>query len=197
MKSQEPGVPDLEEWVAAHAAALGGPVGVDPTLVSLSYEAEWREKNLAPLELVPQNLVDLAWGVRRPRVKSRPVVPHPRELSGERGVERPRRRGARRAVWRRWCSTRSTRSAGSSTCAAPTSSATPSSSRTPSSPCAKGLRIDAALYLNALDAPTTAQRSRRTPRRSRRCAATSSSTDASSTARASTTASTTTTAAPS
>ena len=40
---------------------------------------------------MPQNLVDLAWGVRRPRVKNQPVVPHPRELSGESAASKLRR----------------------------------------------------------------------------------------------------------
>ena len=156
MKSQEPGVPDLEEWVAAHAAALGGPVGVDPTLVSLSYEAEWREKGLAPLELVPQNLVDLAWGVRRPRVKNQPVVPHPRELSGESAASKLRRVAA---------------ALGEAGCASMVLNALDQicwlfNLRGSDIECnpvflayavvavrGKGLRIDAALYLRALDAP--------------------------------------------
>ena len=47
MRMNEPGVPELEEWVKAHQASLGGPIGADPRLVTLDFAAEWQQKGCA------------------------------------------------------------------------------------------------------------------------------------------------------
>ena len=52
MRMNEPGVPELEEWVKAHQASLGGPIGADPRLVTLDFAAEWQQKGCAELALV-------------------------------------------------------------------------------------------------------------------------------------------------
>ena len=44
MKQGEPGVDDLEEWVRARQRELPGPVGVDPTLISIAYSDDWLAK---------------------------------------------------------------------------------------------------------------------------------------------------------
>lgn len=85
MRSHEPGVPTLEEWVKK--ASLPGPVGADPRLVSLDFAEEWTAKGCAPLELVEDNLVDTIWK-KQPLVSCNPVKPHPLEFSGERVADK-------------------------------------------------------------------------------------------------------------
>ena len=74
MKSSEPGVPTLEEWVATEQrAGRLGSVGVDPTLVSLSGAEEWTAKGCAPLDVTAPNLVDRVWGLTKPARASEPL----------------------------------------------------------------------------------------------------------------------------
>jgi Xaa-Pro aminopeptidase len=58
MRMNEPGVPELEEWVKTHQASLGGPIGADPRLVTLDFAAEWQQKGCAELALVAEHLVE-------------------------------------------------------------------------------------------------------------------------------------------
>jgi Xaa-Pro aminopeptidase len=91
MKLNEPGVPDVEEWLAKQARNLPGPVGVDPTLVTISRAAEWAAALQEPLSLLKTNLVDAAWGASRPPLSAHPVKPHPLSLSGEASSSKLRR----------------------------------------------------------------------------------------------------------
>ena len=84
MRSSEPGVPTLEEWVATEQrAGRLASVGVDPALVSLSGAEEWDAKGCAPFSLVAQNLVDSIWGPKKPPRSSAALRPHGLALAGE------------------------------------------------------------------------------------------------------------------
>lgn len=79
MKMNEPGVPDVEEWVKG-AKLLAG---VDPTLISLSAAEEWARKGCEPFKLVQHNLVDRAWGNVKPNRAASALRTHGTALSGE------------------------------------------------------------------------------------------------------------------
>jgi len=93
MRMNEPGVPELEEWAKAHQAALGGPIGADPRLVTLDFAAEWERKGCAELTLVADNLVDIVWA-KQPPLSCAPLEPHPLGFSGERVADKLARVGA-------------------------------------------------------------------------------------------------------
>ena len=83
MRMNEPGVPDVEDWLAREGSKLPGPVGIDPTLVTISRASEWGAALTEPLALIEPNLVDTAWGSDRPPLSENPIKPHPLDLSGE------------------------------------------------------------------------------------------------------------------
>eukprot|EP00312_Isochrysidales_sp_CCMP1244_P008967 CAMPEP_0196715046 /NCGR_PEP_ID=MMETSP1090-20130531/76018_1 /TAXON_ID=37098 /ORGANISM="Isochrysis sp, Strain CCMP1244" /LENGTH=405 /DNA_ID=CAMNT_0042055151 /DNA_START=62 /DNA_END=1277 /DNA_ORIENTATION=- len=72
MRSHEPGVPTLEEWVRTHLPE--GAVGADPRLISIDFADGWAASGCLPLRLVPGNLVDAVWK-KRPPVSSNGVLP--------------------------------------------------------------------------------------------------------------------------
>ena len=78
MRMNEPGVPELEEWAKAHQAALGGPIGADPRLVTLDFAAEWQRKGCAELTLVAEHLVEPIYPPPSPLTLTSPLPrPHP------------------------------------------------------------------------------------------------------------------------
>ena len=83
MRQHEPGVPELPAWCLANLGA-SAKVGVAASLATLQFAADFTAKS--GLELVPlagENLVDVVWSRRRPRVPREPVVSHALALSGE------------------------------------------------------------------------------------------------------------------
>ena len=92
MRSHEPGVPTLEEWVRTHLPE--GAVGADPRLISIDFADGWAASGCLPLRLVTGNLVDAVWK-KRPPVSSNGVLPHPLALSGERVADKLARVGAK------------------------------------------------------------------------------------------------------
>eukprot|EP00899_Mesostigma_viride_P025248 jgi/Mesvir1/5908/Mv00678-RA.2 len=85
MRSGQPGVPDLQDWLAK-TLPPGSRVGVDPALHSAGALKEMREVlGRAGSEVVPipgVNLVDRVWGDARPAVPMTPVRIHPEKYAG-------------------------------------------------------------------------------------------------------------------
>ncbi len=84
-KLGEPGVPELENWLATELGA-DGRVGLDPRLFSLtSFEKLTQALEPAGVEIVKvdDNLVDRVWGAERPVPPAGEIRVHPSDYAGE------------------------------------------------------------------------------------------------------------------
>ena len=90
MRSAEPGVPTLEEFVAAEQVRCG----VDPALVSLMEAEQWTARGCEPLALLPENLVDKVWACAQPARPSERLRPHAAAVAGESAASKLTRVGA-------------------------------------------------------------------------------------------------------
>ena len=83
-KMFEPGVLDIEDWLAAELAP-GSAVGVDPALFKAATEAEYQAKwgTRLTIKHLPANLVDTIW-MTRPIDPANNILIHPEALAGER-----------------------------------------------------------------------------------------------------------------
>ena len=82
-KMFEPGVLDIEDWLAAELDP-GSAVGVDPALFKAATEAEYQAKwgTRLTIKHLPANLVDTIW-MTRPIDPANNILIHPEALAGE------------------------------------------------------------------------------------------------------------------
>lgn len=66
MRSGEPAVEEVEEWCEREHRAWHGPLGVDPSLFSLSQERQFTSRTCTPLAFLQCNLVNSIWKDRPP-----------------------------------------------------------------------------------------------------------------------------------
>ena len=85
MRSRQPGVPELEDFIAT-ALPEGSHIGVDPTTLSVTgYKALQDSCKPKGIEIVTHtaNLIDEVWGAHRPAVPSQPIIVHGEPWAGE------------------------------------------------------------------------------------------------------------------
>lgn len=81
MKQFEPGVPDVEDWLAAELAGGRGVVGIDPALFRAATADKWAATGLT-MKHVDNNLVDGIW-ITRPIDPANNITVHPESVAGE------------------------------------------------------------------------------------------------------------------
>ena len=85
MRSRQPGVLELEEYIAT-ALPEGSKVGVDPTTMSVTgFKALLEACKPKNIDIVTHtaNLVDEVWGAQRPPVPNNPIIVHGEPWAGE------------------------------------------------------------------------------------------------------------------
>lgn len=86
MRSAQPGVPNLEDWLA-ETLPPKSKVGIDPFLHSAenarSLGETLRAKDVYLTPLTESNLVDLVWGEKRPAPPQAPLRVHPLKYAGK------------------------------------------------------------------------------------------------------------------
>lgn len=85
MKQFEPGVPDVEDWLAAELTGGRGVVGIDPALFRAAtandYANKWAATGLK-MKHVENNLIDGIW-MTRPIDPANNITVHPEAIAGE------------------------------------------------------------------------------------------------------------------
>jgi Xaa-Pro aminopeptidase len=85
MRTGDPGVPELHDWLLSNEALDVVVVGVDAALVSTAWAKRLQTLlgDKKKLTAVTSNPVAEVWGTDRPPLPANPVAVHPLDLAGE------------------------------------------------------------------------------------------------------------------